>query len=67
LFDQGLRLLYAFDDREALRTFLEAAHLKTDGLSSGFGKASTHRAIAIRRRSMFAGGSRTPGSMRMSN
>jgi hypothetical protein len=39
LFDQGLRLLYAFDDREALRAFLEAAHVDPDLAMAYWGQA----------------------------
>jgi tetratricopeptide (TPR) repeat protein len=39
LFDQGLRLLYAFDDREALRTFLEAAHVDPTLAMAHWGQA----------------------------
>jgi hypothetical protein len=39
LFDQGLRLLYAFDDREALRAFLEAAQVDPDLAMACWGQA----------------------------
>jgi hypothetical protein len=39
LFDQGLRLLYAFDDREALRAFLEAAHVDPSLAMAHWGQA----------------------------
>jgi hypothetical protein len=53
LFDQGLRLLYAFDDREALRTFLEAAHRRSDSgdgpLGSGYGPRTEPQVSTDRR------------------